>query len=144
MKTRWVGLAIALVFAAIGTSYAGNRHRNHYYRGDDCNYSRGYYNHGPVYPRPFFRPPVVVFTTWAPRPVYTRTVVYQTVNPESRYGDSRLARAQARLARLGYYSGYIDGDYGPQTARAIRLYQAENGLPITGRLDKWTRRSLGI
>ena len=50
------------------------------------------------------------------------------------YSAPALYRAQTRLARLGYHPGPIDGDFGPMTSRAIRSYQADYGLPITGRL----------
>ena len=82
---------------------------------------------------PVYRPVYVV----QPRRVYT-TSTYAT------YSAPALYRAQTRLARLGYYRGPIDGDFGPMTNRAIRSYQADYGLPITGRLDSRTRASLGV
>ncbi len=39
---------------------------------------------------------------------------------------------QRRLKDLGYYSGPIDGDAGGATRRAIREYQADQGLSTTG------------
>ena len=39
---------------------------------------------------------------------------------------------QRRLKDLGYYSGPIDGDAGGATRRAIREYQADQGLATTG------------
>ena len=39
---------------------------------------------------------------------------------------------QRRLKDLGYYSGPIDGDAGGATRRAIREYQADQGLTTTG------------
>jgi hypothetical protein len=80
-----------------------------------------------------YRPVYVV----QPRRVYA-TSAYAT------YSAPALYRAQTRLARLGYYRGPIDGDFGPMTNRAIRNYQADYGLPITGRLDSRTRASLGV
>jgi len=53
-------------------------------------------------------------------------------------------QVQRKLKRLGYYDGGIDGDIGPATRRAIRGYQEENGLEITGRIDRSLLRSLGI
>ncbi|HEY5811460.1 MAG TPA: peptidoglycan-binding domain-containing protein [Terrimicrobiaceae bacterium] len=79
----------------------------------------------------------------APTPVYRTVYVNQPVSYAS-YSAPALYRAQARLARLGYYPGPIDGDFGPMTSRAIRSYQADYGLPITGRLDYRTRASLGV
>jgi peptidoglycan hydrolase-like protein with peptidoglycan-binding domain len=51
---------------------------------------------------------------------------------------------QRRLAHLGYYHGAIDGDIGPHSRRAIRHYQADHGLPVTGDIDRPLRRSLGV
>ena len=79
--------------------------------------------------------PVPVFgAVYGPRPA----PAYVT------YAQPILARAQARLARLGYYPGPIDGDFGPITSRAIRSFQLDYGLPVTGRLDNRTRANLGL
>lgn len=80
----------------------------------------------------------------APVPVYRTVYVVQPAPSYASYSAPTLYRAQARLARLGYYPGPIDGDFGPMTSRAIRSYQADYGLPITGRLDYQTRASLGV
>ena len=82
-------------------------------------------------------------------PVYRPVYVVQparayTTSSYATYSAPVLYRAQTRLARLGYYRGPIDGDFGPMTNRAIRNYQADYGLPITGRLDSRTRASLGV
>jgi peptidoglycan hydrolase-like protein with peptidoglycan-binding domain len=45
-------------------------------------------------------------------------------------GDIRWI--QQRLKDLGYYSGPVDGEAGGATRRAIREYQAEQGLSVTG------------
>ena len=42
------------------------------------------------------------------------------------YGNSsqsRVSELQRRLSRAGYYRGSIDGVLGPQTRRAIRVYE---------------------
>jgi Putative peptidoglycan binding domain len=80
----------------------------------------------------------------APVPVYRTVYVSRPAPSYGSYSAPALYRAQARLARLGYYPGPIDGDFGPMTSRAIRSYQADYGLPITGRLDSRTRASLGV
>ncbi len=75
---------------------------------------------------------------FAPRPanaeangVYTnqpwdRTV---TVAPEA------VRRAQAFLSVLGYAPGPIDGQMGTQTREAIMSFEADQGLPRSGRVD---------
>lgn len=42
---------------------------------------------------------------------------------------------QAQLARRGFRPGPVDGIVGRNTVRAIRRYQAANGLPVTGRVS---------
>ena len=48
---------------------------------------------------------------------------------------------QRSLARLGYYSGAVDGQFGANTRAAIRRYQFEIKAPMTGQLtaDEATR-----
>ena len=61
------------------------------------------------------------------------------------YGDSRgyakgggsvVTDVQSALADAGYYRGEIDGVIGNGTRNAIRRFQRDNGLPVTGRLDQ--------
>ncbi len=42
---------------------------------------------------------------------------------------------QRRLAMLGYAPGPADGKLGEKTRKAIRLYQADRGMPVTGEVD---------
>ena len=53
-----------------------------------------------------------------------------------------VAAAQQRLKDRGYYSGPIDGVIGAATESALRAYQRDRGLKLTGRLDSPTVRSL--
>ena len=53
-----------------------------------------------------------------------------------------MADAQARLKRLGWYSGAVDGLYGPRTAKALKDYQDNVGLPRTGVVDSATANAL--
>lgn len=39
---------------------------------------------------------------------------------------------QQELAARGYYTGAIDGIVGPRTRAAVRAYEADSGLPVTG------------
>jgi hypothetical protein len=98
---------------------------------------------GFVAPLPVYRP-----VYYAPAPVYyaapvtyVRTVRYS--RPVVTVSGT-LVRAQSQLANLGYYNGTIDGAFGPITSRALSQYQADYGLPVTGRLDRATLKSLGI
>ncbi len=49
---------------------------------------------------------------------------------------------QLALARRGFSSGSMDGRAGSQTRAALRAFQADAGLPISGVLDSATRRAL--
>lgn len=55
-----------------------------------------------------------------------------------------VRRAQHALNRELALSLNVDGRIGPQTTAAIRQYQAERGLPITGELDQATQQTLGV
>ena len=88
------------------------------------------------------RAPGIGVAIGAPLPVYGG--VYASRPAYVAYSAPTLYRAQVRLAELGYDPGPLDGAFGPMTSRAIRNYQLENGLPVTGRLDNRTRASLGL
>jgi hypothetical protein len=49
-----------------------------------------------------------------------------------------LKKAQAILIDNGFNSGPIDGLIGPRTRTAIQLFQAGQGIPVTGTIDKFT------
>ncbi|WPY94746.1 peptidoglycan-binding domain-containing protein [Limimaricola variabilis] len=46
-----------------------------------------------------------------------------------------IFEVQILLRHLGHDPGGIDGVAGPALAHAIRAFQAEQGLPVTGRAD---------
>ncbi len=53
-----------------------------------------------------------------------------------------VTRAQRLLAELGYNPGPADGLVGPKTRRAIKIFERERGLPVTGRADLGVVRAL--
>ena len=59
-------------------------------------------------------------------------------------GNVRLTmkQAQQRLNELGYDVGSPDGSSGPRTQNALRAYQQDQGLAVSGRLDQATMRQL--
>jgi peptidoglycan endopeptidase LytE len=57
---------------------------------------------------------------------------------------SMVRSAQQQLKSSGYYTGKIDGIDGRMTRAAIRKYQADNNLTVTGRLDTDTLQKLGV
>lgn len=53
-----------------------------------------------------------------------------------------VAKAQARLAELGYYRGENDGNFGNATMEAVRQFQSRNDLVVDGYLGPSTRVAL--
>ena len=51
---------------------------------------------------------------------------------------------QTLLSRYGYYRSGIDGIFGPGTAAAVRIFQAQAGLRPNGRLNMETLSALGL
>jgi hypothetical protein len=75
-------------------------------------------------------------------PIYTS---YTRSIRSSGYDDDDLAiSVQRALSRRGYYRGGIDGEVGPGTRAAIRQYQYDRRLEVTGRIDRSLLRSLGL
>jgi peptidoglycan hydrolase-like protein with peptidoglycan-binding domain len=52
--------------------------------------------------------------------------------------DAFVMQMQADLTTLGYYTGKVDGFYGPDTEAAVKAFQKDNGLPVTGKFDEAT------
>jgi murein L,D-transpeptidase YcbB/YkuD len=48
--------------------------------------------------------------------------------------------AQGRLMAEGHYEGELDGRYDREVSLAVRRFQSDNGLMITGVIDRktWT------
>ena len=51
---------------------------------------------------------------------------------------------QRRLKQWGYYSGSVDGVYGPKTVEAVKYFQRKNGLKADGIAGKSTFAALGM
>lgn len=139
MKLRALFFSAAFLLILAGTSFAGGRCGGGWGYGGGwggpgfC--GPGWGGWGPSFGVGFYQPAPVVYRTIyvsAPPPAYVN------------YEQPTVARAQVRLARLGYYPGPIDGDFGPMTRAAIKTYQSDYGLPVTGRLDRRTVSVLGV
>lgn len=135
MRCLFLAIAFALTLASAhaGWGWGGGPRVS---VGFGYGWGRGYC--GPGWGGWYGPPPVVVYQA----PVYYAPVrrVYVVEPP---VGQPTVMRVQAQLARLGYYRGEVDGDFGPMTAKALRHYQVDNDLPVTGRLDRFTLASLG-
>ncbi|MDD3947067.1 MAG: spore cortex-lytic enzyme [Clostridia bacterium] len=51
---------------------------------------------------------------------------------------------QTRLRNWGYYSGGVDGIFGPKTEAAVRYFQRTNGLVVDGIVGPKTAAAIGI
>jgi len=58
--------------------------------------------------------------------------------------DDSMLRAQAALTAAGYHVGEPDGKPGPATTAALKKFQGDRHLPVSGRLDSITLAALGI
>jgi len=67
---------------------------------------------------------------------------YEIASPEVQ--QRVVVGAQTQLARQGYYRNPIDGLFGPGTEFALRAYQTQFGIPLSGRLDRETLGALGL
>lgn len=58
--------------------------------------------------------------------------------------DPVLMQIQGRLKELGHDPGAIDGRPGKKTEAALKAFQREYGLPVTGKPDAETKAALGL
>lgn len=114
---------------------------SHRFRSYGPTFSYSYYSGGyPVYSTPYYPPPVLVAP---PAPIYYAppaygSATYVTPVPSTVQvirGDSTVLQIQSALRQKKYYRGAIDGLNGPETRAAIRAYQVDRGLPVTGQID---------
>ena len=96
-------------------------------------YSAGYYAAGPgyvAYQQPVFQGQIVAETAPGRLAPSTSGTVARSV--------------QAALQNRGYYSGAIDGEFGPESQQAMARFQAANGLKTTGVINSPTLHALGL
>ena len=55
-----------------------------------------------------------------------------------------ILRAQEHLKAVGYKPGPVDGIIGNRTRQALRQYQTDYFLPVTGDLDDATKETMGL
>ena len=68
----------------------------------------------------------------------------QSVVTEKRQirGNDEVKSIQNVLNNLGYDAGTADGIMGPKTREAIKLYQQDHDLPVTGQLNSNSKKIL--
>jgi hypothetical protein len=96
----------------------GGYYDNGYY--DNGYYDNGYYDNG-------YYDDSYTSNQYSPAPYANQ--------PESDPG-SRVSDVQSALAREGYYDGPIDGKLGDATRRALRKYQRDHNLDVTGAINR--------
>ncbi|MDQ3622466.1 MAG: peptidoglycan-binding protein [Verrucomicrobiota bacterium] len=117
-------------------SYYSSYHRP-YYAGSSFG---SYYPYSYSYPYTYGYPRTSIGVSVS-RPLYSSS---RSVYRGYTYSDDLAVDVQVALKRRGYYYGAIDGDVGPATRAAIRAYQRDRRLSITGRIDTSLLRSLGV
>ncbi|PWC91070.1 peptidoglycan-binding domain-containing protein [Azospirillum sp. TSO5] len=93
-----------------------------------------------------------ILASWRPAP---SPPVYRPTEPTSALPSETSARptldlrtregaiaAQTRLRELGYYSGAIDGSWGPSSSRALKSFKENNSLLPNEQWDAETERAL--
>jgi photosystem II stability/assembly factor-like uncharacterized protein len=93
-------------------------------------------------------------TSWAPvwaiekkKPAAKKGKRRAAPAPRRRTGtkpDDSILRAQEALNATGYQVGEPDGKTGPATTAALKKFQGDRHLPVTGKLDAITLAALGI
>jgi peptidoglycan hydrolase-like protein with peptidoglycan-binding domain len=67
----------------------------------------------------------------------------QVPGPPQQSGDrEQLRRVQERLKAVGFDPGPLDGTLSARTVDALRAFQQQHGLPVTGKPDQATRDAL--
>jgi hypothetical protein len=69
-----------------------------------------------------------------PQPSFKPAPQQRVMVDEDQMSEGDRRQVQTVLANIGYYSGRIDGTFGPETRAAIRRYQFEIKVELTGRL----------
>ena len=94
-------------------------------------------------------------TTWAPvwavekpkAPAKKTTRATATTTPKRRSPTNltdTIMQAQEALKAAGYHFGDPDGKAGPATTVALKKFQGDRHLPVTGKLDSITLAALGV
>lgn len=74
------------------------------------------------------------------------TISYFGLNKKSvwAYDSSYIYSAQEKLKELGYYDGVVNGVYDDATVVAIKNFQADHGIYVSGAVGGVTANALGI
>ncbi len=85
-----------------------------------------------------------VFNTGNTSEDYASTPFVQTAVLRQGASGGEVKEVQRRLKEWGYYSGAVDGIYGPATVKAVKAFQRKNGLTADGIAGRSTYVALGM
>ncbi|AXS39652.1 SEL1-like repeat protein [Breoghania sp. L-A4] len=94
----------------------------------------------------------LLVSTWVAEPVAeeTNTVTLDpqwtggaAVKQANAVSDELVLQAQLLLGELGFDTGPADGMSGPKTRDAVRAFQKQSGMPVTGVIDRKLIQVLG-
>ncbi len=120
-----------------------DRGRDHFWHGHRCHFQNGFwflydpffypyeYGYG-YYPYGGYYDEVPYYDSYAPNEYSTAPDTNGPVNDTG----SQVGDVQSALAREGYYDGAIDGRLGDATRKALRRYQRDHGLEVTGGINR--------
>jgi Putative peptidoglycan binding domain len=128
-----------------------NRHHDHNWNGNRCRWhNNSWVIIGPWYPWGYGWGygyyPYAAYSYYDDGYYDDRYAANEYSQSEYNNGDldSSVRRVQEALARQGYYHGAIDGSFGPATQNALRRYQRNHGLGVTGEIDGQVIDALGL
>ncbi len=85
---------------------------------------------------------IVVFTIIMVSSLYIEGIHAQNIGWGAK--GEVVRQAQNKLKTWGYLKGAVDGVYGYETYKAVRLFQQRNGLEVDGIIGPQTRSALGL
>lgn len=76
------------------------------------------------------------------------SIVHKDFTQESLFTEAlttaQTKTVQTKLKQWGYYTGAVDGIFGPKTKEAVKYFQRKNGLTVDGIVGKQTAAAMGI
>ncbi len=66
------------------------------------------------------------------------------ISVEAALTNQQVKTVQTKLKNWGYYTGAVDGIYGPKTKTAVKNFQKKNGLTVDGIVGPKTAAALGM